>query len=98
MRATYQFVSVREESTVKRDRALVISMLALVLAISCSASGAREGAATPPLQKAQAAPAPAQPAGSPTQFREGLAGVDFTGLDAAGKNRALDVMNSQLCD
>ncbi len=33
-----------------------------------------------------------------TQYRDGLHGVDFTGLDAAGKERALDLMNANGCD
>ncbi len=36
------------------------------------------------------------PAGQ-TQHREGLVGVDFSGLDPAAKNRALDIMNAESC-
>jgi len=67
----------------------LFSLIVFALALSCSASGAREGSA----------PAAADTATAPrTQFRENLAGVDFTGLDAAGKERALDLMNAQSCD
>ncbi|HXI04256.1 MAG TPA: hypothetical protein VNI57_13885 [Candidatus Saccharimonadales bacterium] len=48
---------------------------------------------------------PAQPAAAKkasddtkTFYREGLAGVDFSGLDAVAKERALQILNSNLCD
>ncbi len=67
----------------------LFSLIIFALALSCSASGARE----------DSAPSAAANAGTaPIQYRENLAGVDFTGLDAAGKERALDLMNSQSCD
>src|SRR5262245_3965805 len=43
--------------------------------------------------------APAQGAAAVKgHFREGLAGVDFAGLEPAAKERALDIMNAQGCD
>ena len=73
----------------KANRALLCSLSTLALLLSCTASGAREG--TTPPAKADAGP-------KKTQYREGLAGVDFTGLDPAAKERALDIMNEQGCD
>jgi protein-disulfide isomerase len=81
--------SLREELPVRSNRALLCSITAVALLLSCSASGAREGAAPPP--KSNAAPAN-------LKYREGLSGVDFTGLDATGKERALKIMNEQMCD
>ncbi|HKY33981.1 MAG TPA: thioredoxin domain-containing protein [Candidatus Polarisedimenticolia bacterium] len=70
-----------------RSRAFLFSLIALALLLSCSASGAREGAASPSAE-----------AGGRKQYREGLVGVDFSGLDEAGKNRALDLMNAHNCN
>jgi len=74
---------------VKLNRALLFSLIALALVLSCSASGARESSAAAPAGDAIQVK---------TQFRDGLAGVDFTGLDPAAKERALDIMNAQGCD
>lgn len=38
------------------------------------------------------------PNGTKTFYREGLSGVDFSGLDAVAKERALQILNSNLCD
>ncbi|HEY3176556.1 MAG TPA: hypothetical protein VGK94_12440, partial [Candidatus Polarisedimenticolia bacterium] len=71
------------------DRTLFCSLTAVALLLSCTASGAREGSSPP----AQAGAAPDK-----IQYRDGLSGVDFTGLDASAKERALKIMNAQGCD
>jgi protein-disulfide isomerase len=45
-----------------------------------------------------ASPSPQAGGTGKTEYREGLAGVDFSGLDAAGKERSLDLMNALGCD
>src|SRR5262245_44031065 len=86
--------SCREEFSVRSNRALMSSLTALAILLSCSASGAREGT-TPP---AKADAGAAAPADAPTQYRDGLTGVDFTGLDPAAKERAINLMNRHTCD
>ena len=71
-----------------RKRSSVLIVLGLILAAGFGLYGV--GRVTGAPQNA-----PAQPA--KPQFREGLVGVDFTGLDQAAKDRALDIMNSESC-
>jgi len=73
----------------------LFSLTALALLLACSASGAREGTAPP--AKADSKEAAAAAAGQKFH-RDDLANVDFTGLDAAGKERALKHLNSITCD
>ncbi|MGH9866918.1 MAG: DsbA family protein [Candidatus Polarisedimenticolia bacterium] len=68
----------------RRSRSLFFSITALTLLLACSSSGARESA-------------PAAAAGA-KQYREGLAGVDFTGLSNTQKEAALDILNANNCD
>lgn len=70
------------------------SLTALALLLSCSASGAREGSAPP----AKADSGAADAAASPAVYREGLNGVDFTGMDTATRERAIKLLNAQACD
>ncbi|MGH6692396.1 MAG: hypothetical protein ACREF4_17145, partial [Gammaproteobacteria bacterium] len=72
----------------KSSRVLLVGLAGVALVLSCSASGAREAAGAQPSEATAAK----------TQYREGLSGVDFTGLDETAKNRALDIMNQAGCD
>ena len=79
----------------RSHRALLFSLTTLALILSCSASGAREGSAPP--EKTQPAAA-AAPAAGQTFHRDDLTNVDFSGLDAAAKERALKHLNTITCD
>src|SRR5688572_3246051 len=72
-----------------RTRPILYSLIALAILLACSTSGAREGAASD---------TPAAGNASAKIYREGLSGVDFTGLTPAQKEKSLDIMNSQGCD
>jgi protein-disulfide isomerase len=69
-----------------RTRPILYSLIAMAILLACSTSGAREGAASD------------SPAAGAKQYREGLAGVDFTGMSTAQKDKSLDIMNTQTCD
>src|SRR5688572_22974145 len=71
-------------SNMRRSRSFFFSITALTLLLACSSSGARESAAA-------AAP-------GAKQYREGLAGVDFSALNATQKEAALDMLNANSCD
>jgi protein-disulfide isomerase len=73
------------------------SLTALALLLSCSASGAREGS-TPPAKSDTAQAAQAGAATPPTVYRDGINGVDLSGLDSAAKERAIKLLNDQVCD
>ncbi len=64
--------------------------LILLAALGCAGTSAQQ-------DKAPGVAAPAKEAGT-KQYREGLHGVDFTGLDSAQQERALDLMNAHGCD
>ncbi len=69
-------------------------LLSLVLlACGAAASSAREEAGPDRSAGVQ----PASTVGE-TFYREGLAGVDFSGLDAVAKERALRILNAEHCD
>ena len=72
-------------------RRFALHLILLLVVLGCAEAPAQQEKAP------EAAAAKAETAG-PKQYREGLHGVDFTGLDAAQKERALDVMNAKGCD
>ncbi|MFQ5700489.1 MAG: DsbA family protein [Acidobacteriota bacterium] len=81
-----------------RKRALLILITILAVSLGYYAAGPW-GPAPQPETTAQAGAAqPSSNTPSGRQYREGLNGVDFSGLDAAGKERALDLMNANRCD
>ncbi len=68
-------------------------LLLVLAACGTGASSAREEAS--PDRSAGVQPASS---GGETFYREGLSGVDFSGLDAVAKERALRLLNAEGCD
>jgi protein-disulfide isomerase len=67
-----------------------LGLLLMLVLVACTSG-------QPSAREEQAAkPAAAQQAGA-TFYREGLTGVDFSGLDSVQKERALQIMNGNKC-
>jgi hypothetical protein len=79
-------------------RASPMKRLSFLLVLALAACGAAEPAA-PAAGADQPGSGAVQPAADSGKFyREGLSGVDFSGLDAVAKERALKLLNGNPCD
>jgi hypothetical protein len=74
-----------------------VKKLSLVLLFALAACGSGPSAAREEASPGRAEVQPASSEGGKF-YREGLHGVDFSGLDAVARERALRIMNAEGCD
>lgn len=72
-----------------------LGLLLLLAAVACSSA---QPSAQEPMAPQGGTPQASAPASGPKFYRDGLSGVDFSGMDAVAKERALQILNANRCD